>query len=64
MNDKQLLEHSPEQARQKLTDEQLERYNELQKEQLTQEIDEEKEKDSEKSLEGLCYYSDKTTYRQ
>jgi len=53
MNDEQLMEFSPQQARQQLSDEQLERYNELQEEKLSQDIEDEKEKDAETAVNGL-----------
>lgn len=53
MNDEQLLEFSPEQARQQLNDEQLERYNELQEKSLTENIEDQKEADTENAVNGL-----------
>ena len=53
MNDEQLLEFDEQQARQQLNDEQLERYNELKKQELEGAIEEKKEKDNEARAEGL-----------
>jgi hypothetical protein len=53
MEDEQLLEHSPQEARQKFSDEQLERYNELKEQELQEGIEEQKEKDAENAVNGL-----------
>lgn len=54
MNDGQLLEHSPEEARQKLNDDQLERYNELKQQELQGDIEERQEENEEIAQEGLA----------
>lgn len=53
MKDEQLMQYSPEQARQQLADDQLERYNELQEEKLAGDIQEEKQQDAENAVNGL-----------
>jgi hypothetical protein len=53
MNNEQLLEFSPKQARQQLSDDQLERYNELKQEQLKDNIEEQKQEDAENAVNGL-----------
>jgi len=53
MNDEQLLEHSPQEARQKFNDDQLERYNELKQQELSEDIEEKKEEDAENAVNGL-----------
>lgn len=53
MNDEQLLEHSPQEARQKFNDDQLERYNELKEQELSEDIEEKKQEDAENAVDGL-----------
>lgn len=53
MEDEQLLEFDPKQAKQQLNDEQLERYNELKKQDLEENINEQKNKDAETAVNGL-----------
>jgi len=53
MNDEQLLEHSPQEARQKFNDEQLERYNELKQQSLEEDLEQKKSEDAETAVNGL-----------
>jgi len=53
MNDEQLLQFSKEQARQQLNDDQLERYNELKQQELSEGIQEQKNEDGKNATEGL-----------
>ena len=54
MNDEQLLEFSPKQAKQQLNDEQLQRYNKLQAEKHENAIKDKKAEDGAKASEGLA----------
>lgn len=53
MDDQQLKQFTPQEARQQLNDNQLERYNELKQQSLKQDIDSQKASDAETSVNGL-----------
>lgn len=54
MEDKQLKQFSPEEARQQLNDDQLERYNELKEEELQGNIEDDKQEKAGEAAEGLA----------
>jgi len=53
MDDEQLLQFDKEQALQQLNDDQLERYNELKQQELSQDIEEQKTEDGKNAAKGL-----------